>query len=351
MHPKKLSIMNILDILKKYTDENHRLSQKEIVEILDNEYDMKTDRKSVKRNLMNLIEFGYDVEYSESLRVYKNKQGKEIESLILSDFYLNRDFSDGELRLLIDSLLFSKHIPYSQCKELIEKLEGLSNIYFKARVKHISTFSDNQTDNKQLFYTIDVLDEAISKRKQVSFFYYEYGTDKKLHYRKRSDGSIREYIINPYQMATKEGKYYLICNYDKYNDISNYRIDRIADIKLLDTPAKPFEKLSGAENQRLNLEKYMGEHIYMYSSKTVLAKFRITKPMISDVIDMFGNDVRFKDETDSFVTVTANVNEMAMLQFAKSLAPDVVLLEPQLLRDKVKNDLESTMKIYNNGGK
>lgn len=51
MHPKKLLIMNILDILKKYTDENHRLSQKEIVEILDNEYDMKTDRKSVKEIL------------------------------------------------------------------------------------------------------------------------------------------------------------------------------------------------------------------------------------------------------------------------------------------------------------
>lgn len=313
MHPKKLLIIKILDILKKYTDENHRLSQKEIVEILDNEYDMKTDRKSVKRNLMNLIEFGYDIEYSESLRIYKNKQGKEIESLILSDFYLNRDFSDGELRLLIDSLLFSKHIPYSQRRDLVEKLEGLSNIYFRSRIKHISAFSDNSMDNKQLFYTIGVLDEAISKQKQVSFYYYEYGTDKKLHYRKRPDGSIREYIINPYQMAAKEGKYYLICNYDKYNDISNYRIDRIADIKLLDTPAKPFEKLEGAEKQRLNLEKYIGEHIYMFSSKTVRAKFCITKPMISDVIDMLGNDVKFTDETDSYVTVTANVNEMAML--------------------------------------
>ena len=142
-----------------------------------------------------------------------------------------------------------------------------------------------------------------------------------------------------------------ICNYDKYNDISNYRIDRIAEIKLLDTPAKPFEKLEGAEKQRLNLEKYMGEHIYMFSSKTVRTKFRITKPMISDVIDMFGNDLKFTDATDSYVTVTANVNEMAMLQFAKSFAPDVVLLEPQQLRDKVKIDLERTMKIYNNGGK
>ena len=51
MQPKKLIIMNILDILKKYTDEDHRLSQKEIAEILETEYEMKVDRKAVKRNL------------------------------------------------------------------------------------------------------------------------------------------------------------------------------------------------------------------------------------------------------------------------------------------------------------
>lgn len=145
-------------------------------------------------------------------------------------------------------------------------------------------------------------------------------------------------------MAAKEGKYYLICNYDKYNNISNYRIDRIAERKILDTPAKPFEKLDGAEKQRLNLIKYMEEHIYMFSSKTVRVKFRITKPMISDVIDMFGNDVRFTDETDSFVTVTVNANEMSMLQFVKSFAPDVVVLEPKQLRDKIKNGLERSSK-------
>ena len=50
--PKKMLIMNILDILKKYTDENHRLSQKEIADILKSEYDMTVDRKAVKRNLM-----------------------------------------------------------------------------------------------------------------------------------------------------------------------------------------------------------------------------------------------------------------------------------------------------------
>ena len=118
--PKKMIVINILDILKRYTDENHRLSQREIMDILEREYDMKVDRKAVKRNLMNLIDFGYQVEYSESIRQGKNGE----EEIIFTDWYLEKDFTDSELRLLIDSLLFSKHIPYSQCKALIEKLEG-----------------------------------------------------------------------------------------------------------------------------------------------------------------------------------------------------------------------------------
>ena len=71
--PKKLLIINILDILKKYTDEDHRLSQKEVVDILKTEYNMSVDRKTVKRNLMNLIDFGYEIEYSESVRMVPNK--------------------------------------------------------------------------------------------------------------------------------------------------------------------------------------------------------------------------------------------------------------------------------------
>ena len=32
--PRRLLILNILDILRRYTDENHRLSQREIADIL-----------------------------------------------------------------------------------------------------------------------------------------------------------------------------------------------------------------------------------------------------------------------------------------------------------------------------
>jgi hypothetical protein len=56
--PKKMLILNILDIQKKYSDENHRLSAKDIGEILQREYSQTVDRKAVKRNLMNLLDFG-----------------------------------------------------------------------------------------------------------------------------------------------------------------------------------------------------------------------------------------------------------------------------------------------------
>ena len=159
---KKLLILNILDILRKYTDEDHRLSQKEIADILKNEYDMKADRKAIRRNLLNLMDCGYNIEYSETIRniPVRDKQTGEVlrdretgkpimeENELWSDFYLEREFTDGELRLLIDGLLFSRHIPYSQCKELVEKLEGLSNIYFKSRVRYIATLPEDKTDNK-----------------------------------------------------------------------------------------------------------------------------------------------------------------------------------------------------------
>ena len=186
---------------------------------------------------------------------------------------------------------------------------------------------EDRTDNRQLFYNIELLDEAISKNRKVSFRYVEYQTDKKLHEKRRPDGSVREYVVTPYQMAAREGKYYLICNYDKYDDISNYRMDRIRDIRILGEPGKPFSELKWSGSRELDLEEYMKEHVYMYSGENIHVKFRIVKPMITDVIDMFGKDVIFSDEDETHVTVSAKINERAMERFARNFAPAVEVLQ------------------------
>ena len=147
-------------------------------------------------------------------------------------------------------------------------------------------------------------------------------------------------------MAAKEGKYYLICNYDKYDNISNYRIDRISRVQILDEKIRPFKELKNANGQDLNLGEYMKEHIYMYSGGETHVRFRIVRRMVTDIVDIFGKDVRFEDETDDYVTVSVNVNEQAMILFAQSYAPDVVILEPQRMVDEMKDWIKKVKKLY-----
>ena len=68
--------------------------------------------------------------------------------------------------------------------------------------------------------------------------------------------------------------------------------------------------------------------------------------MISDVIDIFGMDVRFFNESDTYVDVSAKVTEEAMFQFAKSYAPDVLVLAPERLVERLREDAEKTYNVY-----
>lgn len=341
--PKKLLILNIFDILWKDSDQDHRLTQREIGEILRTRYGMAADRKAIKRNLMDLVEFGFDIEYRE---VPRGGAGEEEENTILTDFYLVRPFTEGELRLLIDGLLFSRHLPHRQCRELVEKLEGLSSRYFRSRVRHIARMSGEQEDNQQLFLNIELLDEAIEKRQKAAFHYLEYGTDKKAHYRTRSDGSVREYVVSPYQMAARDGNYYLVCRREGYGGLANYRLDRICDLKVLEETAQPFTSPEERDGYPLDLSAYMREHIYMYAGGSCHAKLWVSRPLISSVIDLFGKDVVFSREDAEGVVVSVYANEISIEQFAKSYAPNTAVLEPPELRKKVGDMLRRTAALY-----
>ena len=133
----------------------------------------------------------------------------------------------------------------------------------------------------------------------------------------------------------------------KNEDIDLYPlIDFLCWTLYFDEYVKPFKSLRGANGQPLDLQKYMDEHVYMYASDTVKAKFRVSKVLLSDVVDMFEKNLKFSDESSAYVTVTANVNEISMFQFAKNYSNDVVVLEPKSLIEKLKEDAKQTLKIY-----
>lgn len=339
--PKKFLIFYILDILKRCTDEDHRLSQKQIGEILEREYEMKADRKSIRRNLLDLIDLGYDVGCSQSVRVKSDGE----EEPLLTDWYLNREFTDGELRLLIDSLLFSKHIPYSQCRELAEKLEGLSSRYFQARVKHIAALPHNRLDNRQLFYTIDLLDEAMEKGRQVSFHYCQAGTDHQFHPKLDGSGKPKEYVVNPYQLVAANGRYYLIANTEPHSNVSHYRVDRISDIRLLKSSVKDSKQVQGLE-QGLHLSQHMAEHPYLFAGESVRVTFRVQKHLLNDLEDWFGPAAKYSHETEDTLDVTVKVNQEAMFYWALQYTPFVEVLEPASLRRRVGRALQEAAEKY-----
>ena len=49
---KKMLNMLILNVLKEYSDENHRLTQQEIIRILKRNHNIECDRRSVKNNIV-----------------------------------------------------------------------------------------------------------------------------------------------------------------------------------------------------------------------------------------------------------------------------------------------------------
>lgn len=264
---KKILILLILRVLEKHSDSNHHLTQQEIMRLLKTEYGVVCDRRSVKSNVLDLIDLGYDINMEDGY------------------YFASREFDDAELRMLIDSVLSSKHISQTQGKRLIEKLKKQSNKYFEAKVSHVRSLPEiSRTGNKQLMIVIDTLNDAIDEGKKVSFMYNSYGTDFKLHPRQE-----KPYIVSPYQMVVSNGRYYLLANGDKYEGITHYRIDRITNIKMTDTPIKPIKEVNGAEHG-FNLPRHLAEHMYMFCGESVSVKLRTNERMMNDLIDWFGKE-------------------------------------------------------------
>lgn len=151
--PKKLALIRIWQILKDYSDYDHPLTQEDISKHLENEYGIVIERKAISRNLSLLKEAGIEIE--------SRRAGCYLEC---------RDFEDSELHMLIDGVLSSKYITAKHSKDLIDRLCGLSNIYFRASVRHVHSVNDwSKTDNQALFYNIELIDMAIEQEHQIHF--------------------------------------------------------------------------------------------------------------------------------------------------------------------------------------
>jgi predicted DNA-binding transcriptional regulator YafY len=98
--------------------------------------------------------------------------------------------------------------------------------------------------------------------------------------------------VNPYQIVANNSHFYLIGNYDKYDDVSHYRLDKMTCVNIL-------------------------------------------------------NEL---DKTGT-IEVSLHCNEDAMFYWALQYGPYVEIIEPQSLRERIKHAVQEMSKKYAREGK
>ncbi|MBR3419244.1 MAG: WYL domain-containing protein [Oscillospiraceae bacterium] len=321
--PKKLALLRVLQIFQKHSDSLHPLKQEDIVKYLDIDYGISMERKAVSRNISLLREAGFDIESSRF------------------GSYLNtRYFTDAELHILIDGVLSSKHITHKYSRDLIEKLCTLTSKYFRSHVRYIYSLDQwDKSDNPALFYNIDIIDEAIEKKKQITFAYNKYGADKKLH-------KTHSHRVSPYQLILHNQRYYLMGRNEYKQNIGYYRLDRITDIALTDEKIVPVTSVEGYE-KGISFKELSTALPYMYNDKPERVDFIAKENVIDQVIDWFGKDIRISRYDEGTLLVSVRVSLMAMEHWAIQYAGNIIVISPQPLVAKIRTRLQQAADDYN----
>ena len=127
--------------------------------------------------------------------------------------------------------------------------------------------------------------------------------------------------------------------------MANYRIERILDIRLLDTPAKPRNQVAGLEDG-LKLEKYLYQHVNMFSGQPEKVAFLIPKSFVSVVIDFFGSHVSFFDRGDDTVSCHIEVSREAMRHWVRQFTDVVRVVSPDSLVEEIREDIRKAAGNY-----
>ena len=321
--PKKLALIRIWQILKDYSDFDHPLTQEDIAVKLQNEYGIVLERKAISRNISLLKEAGIDIE--------SRRAGSYLEY---------RDFEDSELHMLIDGVLSSKYITAKHSKDIIDRLCGLSNKYFRSNVKHIHSVNDwYKTDNQALFYNIELIDSAIEEGKQVHYDYNKYGTDKKLH------KSSHQYVT-PYLMVLHNQRYYLMAYSEYWGNMVFHRLDRITNMIVMDKKATPIRNVPGYESG-INYKELSSTMPYMYTDRPEHIDFIADIGIIDQIIDWFGNDIRIANaDGEGKVRVSIKASPKAMVHWAMQYMDHVEITAPESVRNRIRESLQNGIMKY-----
>ena len=110
--PEKLAIFYILKAPENHSCYEKRYSQSQIIDLVYDDYGMKLDRKTIRRNLSKLLEVGFPLKYEEHHRT--NKKGQQ-ENILTNWYALRNTFTtaSNSVNTLFFHILKTTSMPFS----------------------------------------------------------------------------------------------------------------------------------------------------------------------------------------------------------------------------------------------
>ncbi len=323
---QKLKLLYIIEILKKHTDEEHPLSANEICDKLA-EYGVTAERKAIYDDIEQLNDFGFDI---INTRIPKSGY-----------FMGSRDFETSEIYLLADAVRTAKFITAKKSRELVSKLQAMLSIYQTAGIESgIYIDSSSKCTNEEIFYNIDTISRAIKEKKKVKF---KYGV-RTLNENREIVTAYKERIISPYAQTWQDDHYYLIGNYDKYDNLVHFRIDRMRSVEMTDKPCRHYSEVSDYR-ETFDVADYTNKLFNMYGGEIESIDFKCDRSLLEQIADRFGDKIFIRNVTDTHFSFTANaVPSEAFITFVMNYGDKLEVIKPEYLRKEIK---EKANKIYN----
>lgn len=237
---RRMAPFLVLEILKNHTDEEHGLKASQIVELMEKDYGININRKSVSSILNDLLELSeipqeYDwknpMPFSIKFDVTKRSTGD-----IRENWRLCKEFEDTEVRLLMDLVMSVKEYPH---RRLLEKLQRLGGVSVQSR----SIIQESRdTVNYQMPVNLDYIERAIQRGRKLMF---DYDTHEQYH------------TVSPYKMVFRNGNYYLICYDEDKEDMAVFLVDKMKNAVPLEEPVKDYRTVSALARYNYDLFIYL----------------------------------------------------------------------------------------------
>ncbi len=322
---QKQKLLRIMELFLRRTDENHAVTAQEIIDYLDQEYEIRAERKSIYTDIEVLKDYGLDIV----------KGGGRSPGYFLA----SRDFELPELKLLADAVSASKFISEKKSEQLLKKIGTLGSAYESRQLQRQVVVMDRvKSDNESVYYTIDTIYSCIDNNHALTFQYAQWNAEKKLELRHEG----RTYHVSPAFLFWDNEYYYLVAWSDDDQQIRHYRVDKIVN-------AEESRIRRGGEKERAELRpaEYGQKTFGMFAGDEEMVKLRCGSFLTGVLIDRFGLDVKLRPEDESHVI--ANVKVVVSPPFfgwLAGLGSKVEILSPDSVRKAYAEHLRSIVSLY-----